>query len=55
MLQNLDIIVRDFMKDGKDVNAVLQMPLHYMMQILDERHTNKVVSDDKADAIFANF
>ncbi|WP_058591714.1 phage tail assembly chaperone GT [Mammaliicoccus sciuri] len=55
MLQNLDVIVRDFMKEGKDVNDVLKMPLHYVMQILDDRHTNKVVSDAKADAIFAKF
>ncbi|MCE4965307.1 phage tail assembly chaperone GT [Staphylococcus chromogenes] len=55
MLQNLDIVVRDLMKEGKDVNEILKMPYYYVLQILDERHTNKVVSDAKADAMFANF
>lgn len=55
MVKHLDIVVRDLIKEGKDVNEVLKMPYHYVLQILDERNTNKVVSDAKADAIFANF
>ena len=55
MLNHLDIVVRDLVKEGKDVNEVLKMPYHYVLQILDERNTNKVTSDAKADAIFANF
>ncbi|MFR6532010.1 MAG: phage tail assembly chaperone GT [Staphylococcus simulans] len=53
MLKNFDIVVRDMVKEGKDVNDVLAMPFHYVLQILDERHTNKVTSDAKADALFA--
>lgn len=55
MLNHLDIVVRDLVKEGKDVNEVLNMPYHYVLKILDERNTNKVTSDAKADAIFANF
>lgn len=55
MLNHLDIVVRELVKEGKDVNEVLKMPYHYVLQILDERNTNKVTSDAKADAIFANF
>ncbi|GGA93185.1 phage tail assembly chaperone GT [Staphylococcus muscae] len=53
MLKNLDIVVRDLIKEGKDVNDVLKMPFYYVLQILNERYTNKVISDDKADAILS--
>lgn len=55
MQQNLDIVVRDMMENGKDINEILKMPFHYVLQILDERNTNKVVSDAEADKMFANF
>lgn len=53
MLKNLDIVIRDLIKEGKDINDVLKMPFYYVLQILDERHTNKVISDTKADAILS--
>ncbi|WP_422936894.1 phage tail assembly chaperone GT, partial [Staphylococcus lugdunensis] len=28
MLNHLDIVVRDLVKEGKDVNEVLKMPYH---------------------------
>lgn len=55
MRKNLDVVVRDMLENGKDINEILKMPLHYVLQILDERNTNKVISDAEADAMFANF
>lgn len=53
MLRNLDKVVRDMVKNGTPADQVLKMPLHYILQTLDERHTNKVDSDSRADAILS--
>ncbi|GAB0301979.1 hypothetical protein JPSP37_25390 [Staphylococcus pseudintermedius] len=53
MQQNLDKVVKDMIENGTPADQVLKMPFHYLLQILDERHTNKVISDSKADALFS--
>lgn len=30
-------LVRDLMKEGKDVNEILNMPIHYVNEILKEK------------------
>ncbi|UXS21172.1 phage tail assembly chaperone GT [Staphylococcus delphini] len=52
MQRNLDKVVKDMIENGTAADQVLKMPFHYLLQILDERHTNKVVSDSHADALF---
>ncbi|REH88574.1 hypothetical protein DOS83_14035 [Staphylococcus felis] len=52
MQRNLDKVVKSMIENGTPADQVLKMPFHYLLQILDERHTNKVVSDSHADALF---
>lgn len=33
--------VRDLMKEGKDINEILNMPIHYVDEILKEKVTIK--------------
>ncbi len=33
----MDKFARDLMKQGKDINEILDMPVHYVMQILEEK------------------
>lgn len=37
----LDKIILDLMKQGKDINEVLNMPFHFMLELLRERHQPK--------------
>lgn len=53
MQRNLDKVVKDMIENGMAPDQVLKMPFHYLLKILDERHTNKVISDSKADALFS--
>lgn len=53
MLRNLDKVVRDMVKEGQPAEQVLKMPFYYVLQTLDEKHTNKVDSDAKADALLS--
>lgn len=34
----MDKLVRDMMKNGKDINEILDMPYHYLLQILEEKN-----------------
>lgn len=34
-------LVKDLMKDGKDVNEILNMPIHYVNELLKEKVTVK--------------
>lgn len=34
----MDKFVRDMMKAGKDINEVLNMPIHYVTEILKEKN-----------------
>ncbi|UXV34488.1 hypothetical protein MUA90_10715 [Staphylococcus sp. IVB6181] len=53
MQRNLDKVVKDMIENGMAPDQVLKMPFYYLLQILDERHTNQVISDSKADALFS--
>lgn len=53
MQRNLDKVVKSMIENGMPADQVLKMPFHYLLQILDERHTNKVVSDGQADALLS--
>lgn len=37
----MDKFVRDLMKEGKDINEILNMPINYVMDILKEKITVK--------------
>lgn len=47
----MDKLVRDMMKNGKDINEILDMPYHYVLQILDERNQKKNLSEKEQEAI----
>src|SRR5699024_2354629 len=40
----LDKLVREMMKDGKDINEILNMPFRYMVQLLEEENKPKQVT-----------
>lgn len=40
----MDKFARDLMKDGKDINEILDMPIHYVMDILREKTEAKQAS-----------
>lgn len=46
----MDKFARDLMKEGKDINDVLNMPVHYVMEILREK-TNIKKSDSFFDLL----
>lgn len=37
----MDKLIIDLMKEGKDVNEVLDMPFHFVMELLQERNKPK--------------
>lgn len=53
MQKNLDKVVKQMIENGTPADQVLRMPFYYVLQILDERHINKVETDEKADALFS--
>lgn len=36
-MESMDKFARDLMKEGKDINEILDMPVHYVMEILKEK------------------
>ncbi|WP_372443003.1 phage tail assembly chaperone GT [Pseudogracilibacillus auburnensis] len=36
-MKSMDKFARDLMKEGKDINEILDMPVHYVMEILKEK------------------
>ncbi|MCA1029359.1 hypothetical protein LCM23_25440 [Cytobacillus kochii] len=34
----MDKLIVDLMKDGKDINEILNMPFHFMLEVLKEKH-----------------
>lgn len=36
-MHSMNKFVRDSMKEGKDVNEILDMPIHFVMEILKEK------------------
>ncbi|WP_445304401.1 phage tail assembly chaperone GT [Niallia sp. FSL W8-1348] len=37
----MDALVLDLVKDGKDINEVLNMPFHFMLELLAEKNKPK--------------
>ncbi|WEZ09583.1 phage tail assembly chaperone GT [Priestia flexa] len=37
----MDKIVLEFMQQGRDINEILDMPYHYVVQILEEKNKPK--------------
>ncbi|MDY0396775.1 phage tail assembly chaperone GT [Virgibacillus halophilus] len=37
----MDKFARDLMKEGKDINEILDMPVHYVTEILREKNKPK--------------
>lgn len=37
----MDKLIQDLMKDGKDINEILNMPYHFVLQILSEKSKPK--------------
>lgn len=37
----MDKLIFDMMKDGKDINEVLNMPYHFVLEILQEKNKPK--------------
>lgn len=37
----MDKFARDLIKEGKDINEILEMPVHYVMEILREKSNVK--------------
>jgi hypothetical protein len=37
----MDKIILDLMKQGKDINQILEMPFHFLVEILREQHQPK--------------
>ena len=33
----MDNVIKDFMKNGKDINEVLNMPYHFLLDLLREK------------------
>lgn len=44
----LDKLILDFMKNGKDINEVLAMPYHFVIEILRERNKPKQTNSLRA-------
>ena len=40
-IEYMDKLVLDLMKDGKDINTILDMPFDYVMELLKERNKPK--------------
>jgi hypothetical protein len=40
----MDKIAKDFIKNGKDVNELMNMPFHYVLEILQEKVESKKVT-----------
>ncbi|MBN6887026.1 phage gp16-like protein [Cytobacillus horneckiae] len=34
----MDKLIMDLMKEGKDINEILNMPFHFMLEVLKEKH-----------------
>lgn len=37
----MDKLILDLMKEGKDVNEILNMPFHFVVELLNERNKPK--------------
>lgn len=37
----LDKIILDLIKEGKDINEILNMPFHFMIEVLEEQNKPK--------------
>lgn len=37
----MDKLILDLMKDGKDINEILSMPYHFLIEILSEKNKPK--------------
>lgn len=46
----MDNLVKDFVKNGKSANEVLEMPFHYVLGILEDENKAK-----KVDSLIAAF
>lgn len=46
-MESMDKFARDLMNEGKDINEILDMPVHYVMDILKEK-----VEVKKSDSFF---
>ncbi|WP_406817979.1 phage tail assembly chaperone GT [Metabacillus indicus] len=46
----MDKLILDLMKDGKDVNEILSMPYHFLLEILNEK--NKPKQEKSLIAVF---
>ncbi|MFJ7681663.1 phage tail assembly chaperone GT [Peribacillus butanolivorans] len=46
----MDKLILDLMKDGKDINEILSMPYHFLIEIL--RDTNKPKQEKSLIAAF---
>lgn len=37
----MDKLILDLMKEGKDINEILNMPFHFMLELLEEKNKPK--------------
>ena len=36
-MESMDKFARDLMKEGKDINEILEMPIHFVTELLKEK------------------
>lgn len=49
MIDDMREVVRDLVKEGKDINEVLDMPFHFLVDVIkDKKKRINIVDDDAA-------
>ena len=47
----MDLLVKDLIKEGMAVSEIMNMPYYYILEILNDKHHNRVLSEEQQEAV----
>lgn len=47
----MDDVVRNLIKEGMAISEIMNMPYHYLLEILSEKHQRSILNEEQQEAV----